>query len=187
MERRQGRGSIDELAMVKAAAWSWYQRGSGSGRERPEREYCSFSRTRRCPRPSRYKLEAMNYDYSSAASPSRSEVRSNSHLLDAYEIERISRQLDSYKEGRNLEENNGFLGYGEPRASDVKTKTEKKQRSKRKSGFWKGHAVAVCGSRINDVVEIRRDLSAGRPPEKHVGVVCVANCRPRTVIHRHGL
>ena len=58
MERRKSRAaSLDPSAVVKAAAWAWYQRGSGS--EGKSISEFDARRGRHAPIPSRYKLEAM--------------------------------------------------------------------------------------------------------------------------------
>ena len=57
MERRKSRASLDPSAVVKAAAWAWYQRGSGS--EGKSISDFDATRARHAPIPSRYKLEAM--------------------------------------------------------------------------------------------------------------------------------
>ncbi|GAY43702.1 hypothetical protein CUMW_076500 [Citrus unshiu] len=58
MAKKKPRSSTDELAVVKAAAWAWYQRGSGS-EGKPMGDF-DVARTRRVVyKPSRYKLEAM--------------------------------------------------------------------------------------------------------------------------------
>ncbi|OWM64376.1 uncharacterized protein LOC116207767 [Punica granatum] len=59
--RRRARGSApDEVALIRAAAWAWYQQGSGSQgiNKPPTREY-DITRTRRVYQPSRYRIEAI--------------------------------------------------------------------------------------------------------------------------------
>uniref|UniRef100_A0A5B7BL30 Uncharacterized protein n=1 Tax=Davidia involucrata TaxID=16924 RepID=A0A5B7BL30_DAVIN len=180
-------GSIDDddesSAIVKAAAWAWYQHGSGS-EERPMRQQADDHK------PTRFKLEAIERSQSHSTNPM---LLSPSHstdisLLDSYEIERISRQLDCYIDYYNTQYYGGRLFGGdhlgrrriivssppESEASGMKSK-KKSMKAKR---FWLRHGV-VCGSR-DDVVERRGLGGGGRPPEKHVAVVKVANCRPRT-------
>lgn len=132
MERRKHRGSnLDELAKVKAAAWAWYQNGSGA-EGRPMREY-DLARTQRTSKPSRYKLEAMKVHQeqedlilkqmpSSSSSPlirpSSSSGRSSTtvvgekSLFDTYEIERISRELHSYIHSSRIENLKSIFGGG---------------------------------------------------------------------------
>uniref|UniRef100_A0A5B7BEM9 Uncharacterized protein n=1 Tax=Davidia involucrata TaxID=16924 RepID=A0A5B7BEM9_DAVIN len=192
MERRKPKGSIGESAIVKAAAWAWYQHGSGS-EGRPILEH-DVTRTRRAHEPSRYKLEAiktaqeaMEGSYSST-SPILGPSHSDISLLDAYEIERISRQLDYYIESSDAEYY-GRLFDGDHRGTHRRIVSmlpeseasggmkNKKMSKKVPKGFWHRRGVVVCGSR-NDVVETR-GLEGGRPPEKRAAVVKVANCRPR--------
>lgn len=49
-----GGGGGDNLAVVKAAAWAWYQRKEG----KPIMREFEITRAPRTPRPSRYKIEA---------------------------------------------------------------------------------------------------------------------------------
>ncbi|KAJ8504194.1 hypothetical protein OPV22_005080 [Ensete ventricosum] len=87
-----GAATEDELATTKAAAWAWYQRGSGSdGRGVGEFDLggrggaASAAGAGRKQRPSRYKLEAL------AASEEKPRPVP---LLDVYDIERITRELE---------------------------------------------------------------------------------------------
>ncbi|KAE9450096.1 hypothetical protein C3L33_18001, partial [Rhododendron williamsianum] len=82
----------DELAVTRAAAWAWYQRGSGS-EPKPASEFGLTRTHHRVPNPTRYKLEAER---------SRSSTSDHgSHLLDSYEIDSISRHLERYIERVN--------------------------------------------------------------------------------------
>ncbi|KAG5529704.1 hypothetical protein RHGRI_030172 [Rhododendron griersonianum] len=82
----------DELAVTRAAAWAWYQRGSGS-EPKPVSEFGLTRTHHRVPNPTRYKLEAER---------SRSSTSDHgSHLLDSYEIDSISRHLERYIERVN--------------------------------------------------------------------------------------
>ncbi|TKY47388.1 hypothetical protein E2542_SST29448 [Spatholobus suberectus] len=95
IERKKPQDNTDELAIVKAAAWAWYQHGSGSeGKAKTEFD---VTRAQRVPRPSRYKLEAMRM---AKEVPS---IHTNKPLLDTYEVQCISRQLDRLiiESGRN--------------------------------------------------------------------------------------
>ncbi|KAI8536511.1 hypothetical protein RHMOL_Rhmol10G0262900 [Rhododendron molle] len=188
----------DELAVTRAAAWAWYQRGSGS-EPKPTSEF-GITRTRhRVPNPTRYKLEAER---------SRSSTSDHgSHLLDRYEIDSISRHLERYIERVN----NGDLG-SHRRAvfspgSDVsgvikkeakkvearenwpehksyqKTKEEEKKKSSK--GFWLTRHGVACGGSRDDVVEFgRRVVRERRAPEKGgggaIGVAAAVISRPRT-------
>ncbi|KAJ6827022.1 serine/arginine repetitive matrix protein 1-like [Iris pallida] len=82
-QEQQGGGAADELSLVKAAAWAWFQHGSGCSHSKPVDDGLTRTRTRRRPgdpRPSRHRLETL--------SPP------GSHLLDRYEIEQITKELN---------------------------------------------------------------------------------------------
>ncbi|KAJ6806664.1 putative protein FAR1-RELATED SEQUENCE 12 [Iris pallida] len=86
-QEQQGGGAADartgELSRVKAAAWAWYQHGSGCSHSKPIDDSLTRTRTRRGPddpRPSRHRLETL--------SPP------GSLLLDLYEIEQITKELN---------------------------------------------------------------------------------------------
>ncbi|PQM42429.1 uncharacterized protein Pyn_31634 [Prunus yedoensis var. nudiflora] len=120
MERRKSKGSCnDELALVKAAAWAWFQHGSGTD-VKPVMPEFDVRRTCHAPyKPSRYKLEAMiisninkqGMEFEGLKSPSVVESNSDHSLLDTYEIECISRKLDQLIEssGDKGELSKGFL------------------------------------------------------------------------------
>ncbi|KAJ4972799.1 hypothetical protein NE237_005973 [Protea cynaroides] len=90
--RRQPKTSttLDELAVVQAAAWAWYQHGSGS-EAKPVREF-DLIRTQTAPRPSRFKLEA------DENTKMKGSINS---LLDPYEVGRISKHLEYLIESSN--------------------------------------------------------------------------------------
>ncbi|XP_047974543.1 uncharacterized protein LOC125216813 [Salvia hispanica] len=127
--------SVDESGLAKSAAWAWYERGSGSeGRE------VDLWRSKPEPKPSRYKLEALR-------NLQRDQDHMNSttnSLLDNYEIERISMELNHYIQASNAKHHGG----GDP-PNNVFLK--RKNMAKR---FWWRH-VPACGSSRNDVVEPR--------------------------------
>ncbi|EHA8587222.1 hypothetical protein COCNU_scaffold001635G000010 [Cocos nucifera] len=129
----------DELALVKAAAWAWYQRGSGN-EGRPGREFGIARGGTACsPRPSRYQLEAL-----AKVSGSREPGPGTSNsLLDLYEIERITRELDRLIAASSAADDH------RARRKEVE---KRKVAARRTSGFWMRHAVAICGTR-GDVVE----------------------------------
>ncbi|KAK3198405.1 hypothetical protein Dsin_021820 [Dipteronia sinensis] len=65
-DKKTPRGGIanntDALSIVKAAAWAWYQHGSGSGRKPDQGEFVITRTTDQRVanyKPSRYKLQAM--------------------------------------------------------------------------------------------------------------------------------
>ncbi|XP_010271359.1 PREDICTED: uncharacterized protein LOC104607415 [Nelumbo nucifera] len=184
MERRKPRGSTDELAVVKAAAWAWYQHGSGSeGKPMPEFD---LARIRRPAIPSRYKLEALRMaDYSTEGSTSPAPTVSPSYtdsnsLLDPYEIQRISQQLDYFIETSSVKffRESSVREQGRRKTmTPLETYASVKKMSKKLNGFWLRHAAVVCGS-SGDVVEAGV-LGGQRRPLKHVSVVSFPNCRPR--------
>ncbi|KAL3527445.1 hypothetical protein ACH5RR_012101 [Cinchona calisaya] len=180
MERRRSssKRSIDELALVKAAAWAWYEHGSGS-EGRVMREY-DLEKSKRAPKPSRYKIEAMK-EYEETPPPLKpkddhellsplqsasvsplstiSSKQSEISLLDDYEIERISKELDYYIESSQAEYFRSLIGsahhkkvvsFSESGTSERKSK----QKNKISRRFWFKDA-AVCGSRQDDVVDGR--------------------------------
>lgn len=158
MERKKTRGSIDEFAIIKAAAWAWFQRGSGS-EGKPIREF-DFTNLHTPPKPSRYKLEAMEISSCENESLLASDNSGDSSsLLDTYEIERISRELDFYIESSSGR--HGGVVSGDRRLhrrvvalseSDASGMIGKGKGRKLMKGFWFSHA-AVCGSRDDVVVD----------------------------------
>ncbi|XP_050228876.1 uncharacterized protein LOC126678051 [Mercurialis annua] len=108
MEKKKRRSSTilaNDLTVVKAAAWAWYQHGSGSeGKSIREFDVTNHHHHHnQAFRPSRYKLEAAKkikeYSNNQESSSTSSQIPSPVHtednsLLDAYEVERISEQLD---------------------------------------------------------------------------------------------
>ncbi|KAA8547689.1 hypothetical protein F0562_004118 [Nyssa sinensis] len=134
MERRKPSKTIDELAIVKAAAWSWYQRGSGS-EGRLMREY-DVTRTCRAHAPSRYKLEAMRKAQDSPISGGSSSVTDTS-LLDTL----FNGDGGGHRRIVSLPESEAISGV-------IKNK---KMMRKKVKGFWVWPG-GVCGSR-DDVVE----------------------------------
>ncbi|KAJ0987259.1 hypothetical protein J5N97_005615 [Dioscorea zingiberensis] len=118
-----------ELSLVKAAAWAWYQHGSGNhGNAFRETE---LRRHARSPRPTRYKREAFR------AASSDSELSANL-LFDPYEIERITRHLERLIVASTN---------GRDRAKGKEAET-----GKRENGFWMRNGQAICGAR-GDAVE----------------------------------
>ncbi|KAM7519837.1 hypothetical protein LguiB_018799 [Lonicera macranthoides] len=146
----------NDLAIVKAAAWAWYQRGSGSD-GRPMTEH-DFTRSHRAYVPSRYKLEAMkrtcqeSTTKGSHSSPSllSSPSYTDNSLFDHYEIERISRELDYYMESSGSQRSHRREAAWPEREKSGKKKS-KSGNSKKKSGFWSMRGGVVCGSK-DDVV-----------------------------------
>ncbi|XP_042483925.1 uncharacterized protein LOC122064283 [Macadamia integrifolia] len=152
MERRKHKASTDELDVMKAAAWEWYQHGSGS-EGKTVREF-DLTRPRRSPGPSRYKLEVMRMADDNTEEGS-SQSRSIISLLDPYEVGRISKHLEYLIESTRdnyYDESHSSTGYQDRKKEgslpESKKKKKKEKNSKRFNGFFS------CGSR-GDVVEGR--------------------------------
>ncbi|KAE9596131.1 hypothetical protein Lal_00030909 [Lupinus albus] len=144
-ERKKLKHGNDELAVVKAAAWAWYQHGSGSESKAVSVFDASTSRNHHAPRPSRYKLEAllrMEKEEEEAASS----IHTNKTLLDAYEIESISRHLDNFieLESKQNKVDNGS-NPGNASLGNGGGKMKKKMRRLRHGG--------ICGT-LKDVFDI---------------------------------
>ncbi|KAJ1398159.1 hypothetical protein SESBI_31274 [Sesbania bispinosa] len=167
IERRKPQESTDELAIVKAAAWAWYQHGSGS--EGKAMSEFNVSKTQHATRPSRYKLEAMNITKEAKEGPL---FHPNKSLLDTYEVQSISRHLDRLIESAHNKvgnSNNSANNAASISMDNGKRKMNKKKRMSK--GFWPRHAV-VCGG--GDDVVHGNALSAKRVP-----VVNLAKCLAR--------
>ncbi|KAH7656033.1 hypothetical protein IHE45_18G052600 [Dioscorea alata] len=130
----------DELAITKAAAWAWYQHGSGKGHN-SFRETELTRPTRSPSHPTRYKLETLLASASASASesdsdsdpdPKLSSPGSANSLFDHYEIERISRHFE--------------------RLISASDNGRDRAKGKQVNGFWMRRGVAICGARA-DVVE----------------------------------
>lgn len=210
MEKRRPRGSTDKLAAVKAAAWAWYQHGSGSGSDgTPAREYVA-ARPHHVPRPSRYKLEAMRSKTKEGVLPlidDNFKPQSNRvSLLDAYEIRSISRHLDSlidqysigdhgddHKDNQDFRLNEALISDVDDHHSMVMEKRKKKKNSRKMvnlRGLWIRHAAAMCSTR-EGVVETaaiwngRRQQTEGS--RRVLPVVMAATCRPwNNIMHSRG-
>ncbi|WCJ25184.1 hypothetical protein M5689_007090 [Euphorbia peplus] len=172
MEKNKRRNTTsDDLAIVKAAAWAWYEHGSGS-EGKLMREYdATTNLLRPHNKPSRYKIEAMknmiqqpNYSTSTTTPIHDHEREYSKHhsLLDSYEVESISKQLDYLI----LSSSNRFDRFDNKDRKDVdlpkSNKLVKKNQNQKKSllkGLWSRHSV-VCGTR-DDVVS--RALVRTRP------------------------
>ncbi|KAL6959612.1 hypothetical protein U1Q18_039766 [Sarracenia purpurea var. burkii] len=192
--RRKPRGIADELSITKAAAWAWYQRGSGSDVGNPAPEYDPARTRRSAPQSSRYKVEAIRtsqpaMEGSNSPRPLLNPFHNEdniSHLLDRYEIERIRRQLDSFREASNGESGivSGFVGGHRIRRGVVslpetdmgEMKKKKKKNRERMMWFsWLRHG-RTCGGSTDDVVEqLTRGFRNRRPPEEHGTAVDIAN------------
>eukprot|EP00262_Sarcandra_glabra_P016706 TRINITY_DN552_c1_g1_i2.p1 TRINITY_DN552_c1_g1~~TRINITY_DN552_c1_g1_i2.p1 ORF type:complete len:189 (+),score=15.01 TRINITY_DN552_c1_g1_i2:100-666(+) len=183
MEKRKPRESADELALAKAAAWAWYQRGSWS-EGKPISEL-DLRKTRRQPLPSRYKLEEEQQqnsdvdDHVEASEPHSfavSPAHTDTSLLDSLEIERISRQLDSLLEySRRVFTDGSSSPYvdGRDRPRFVSSPDNGSRTSKmagKVNGFWLRHAVGICSS-SGGMVEASILGRGTRRPKQHGSVV----------------
>lgn len=125
----------DELALTKAAAWAWYQHGSGNGHNSSFREPELIRPTRSPTHPTRYKLEALlaaESESDSDSDPKISSPGSANSLFDHYEIERISRHFE--------------------RLISASANGRDRAKGKQVNGFWMRRGVAICVARV-DVVE----------------------------------
>lgn len=175
----------DESAVVKAAAWAWYEHGSRGGSQSgkpilPTREYdvaCRMSH--RAATASRYKLEAMAKQGEGPINVHRNvgsrDDGGSSGLLDTYEIESISREMDGLIQSTTSNSTGGHM-----MMMTTKKQQQKNKKNKWTSGIWPRHAV-VCGSSGEDVLAVEtRALGDGllrRPQNRLVPIVSMANCR----------
>lgn len=167
MERRKHRGSnLDELAIVKAAAWAWYQNGSGAeGKSRREYDLSTtHHQFQTTPKPSRYKLEAMMMTTKKVHHHQEEQKASNSSngneksLFDTYEIERISRELHSYMESSRMEHLMKSFGNKKFVSLLSQENGNKNNNKSLRKGFW----PVICGGSGNDVIVEARRISFGR-------------------------
>lgn len=117
-----GGGGGDDLAVVKAAAWAWYQRKEG----KPIMREFDLTKAPKTPRPSRYKIEAtknmilsenkvLAENRVSKSSlwytnyPFRGDQETQySRLLDTYEIKNISKRLNIDDSNLSVSSNSVF-------------------------------------------------------------------------------
>lgn len=162
MDKRIPKKNVDELAVVQAAAWAWYQHGSGY-EGKATREF-DLTRGHQNLKPSRYKLEAMKKNESDPCSstwePSSLVLLSPTHtdmsLLDSYEIGRIAKQFNSILDSSNIcGDRSGYgggSGYREKGSTMSENGTIKKKMAGKIDGFWLRHAIGICSTR-GEVVE----------------------------------
>lgn len=114
VERKKPQETTDELAIVKAAARAWYQHGSGS-KAKAKSEF-EVTRSQSLARPSRYKLEAMRMAKETTS------VHTIKPLLDSYEVQCISKQLDRLikESGNNNADNSDRKDNGNRRMENKK-------------------------------------------------------------------
>ncbi|XP_050387455.1 uncharacterized protein LOC126803753 [Argentina anserina] len=120
---RKHSSARNELALIKAAAWAWYEHGTGL-EGKSLREF-DIRRSFHDPKPSRFKLQAKKLaeqgskdmddglsDLSPGTSSGRAETVDDHSLLDRYEIESISRRFDQLMESsgdKGRPSSKGFL------------------------------------------------------------------------------
>ncbi|KAJ8763022.1 hypothetical protein K2173_023227 [Erythroxylum novogranatense] len=171
---KDGTHNDDDLSFVKAAAWAWYQHGSGS-EGKPMREF-DITRSRQVYRPSRYKLEALmmrtkakTKEGSQTPSPAHSHDNS---LLDNFEVDSTSKQLDRLAESRGNGLSSSFLDLrgihqqkGKPLHNGVKAMTKQKKKNAVMEIFRLRHPV-LCGTRddVNRRVLVGRQLPESPVP-----------------------
>ncbi|KAK1302862.1 hypothetical protein QJS10_CPB12g01373 [Acorus calamus] len=159
--------TTDELALVKAAAWAWYMRGAGA-EDDPSREF-GLARERRPPQPTRFKLEAgrasaatttttsPSLSSSSTGSLPPSPAHTDNSLLDAYEVEMITRQLDLFIASGNSV---SYQSIKKKRDKDNKCYSSWSGRSL--NGFWLRQAMGMCRPARGDVVEAKVPARSAR-------------------------
>ncbi|KAH6803766.1 hypothetical protein C2S51_032013 [Perilla frutescens var. frutescens] len=170
--------SADELALTKSAAWAWLEHGSGCNvRSPPEFD---VSRAKFDAKPSRYKAESVRK--LKEKTPIKSTTHSNNgyySLLDRYDIERISRQLDYYIESsrRPNRRDGGYDGRRAEAEAEMKSKHGGK---KVRKGLWLGsHAPLACGTSRDEVVNIECSRRRRSLEKRRATAVEVVGCRPR--------
>ena len=136
--------NTNDLSFVKAAAWAWYQHNSGSKGKTITEFHATV--THHEPRPSRYRLEAMRTAMEAREGSPNLHAKKLS-LLDEYEVQSISRQLNS------LVEDSHHKPFNDADNNSTNGRTQKKKNEKKKvrKGFWLRHG-AVCGGE-KDVVD----------------------------------
>lgn len=168
------RGSFtDDLALTKSAAWAWLEHRSGSRSRSLSQSMPEFdvSKTTFNSTTSRYKVEAVRKVQEKPKSSGYS-------LLDRYDIERISRQLDHYIES-SLPNHRGCRK-AEAEAAEMKSKHGGRKVPK---GLWLGpHVPMACGSSRDEVVD-RTSIEYSRRrrllEKRRAVAVEVVGCRPR--------
>ncbi|KAK6280249.1 hypothetical protein POUND7_020516 [Theobroma cacao] len=190
---KKKRSSSDGLAQVKAAAWAWYQHGSGS-EGKPIREF-DITRTERASssRPSRYKLEAMrnntgkgNHSMEMEGSPSQTprsspNIQTQNSPLDSYETKSISKRLNHLIEFGGIKFYKELLGIDGDYQKNLCTDGARSgsDRKKTSNKYLKGFLLrrkVVCGRRQD--VDDRAVSDDRRRLEKQM-----VNPKPRESAH----
>nr|XP_004490846.1 uncharacterized protein LOC101510325 [Cicer arietinum] len=141
----------EELSLVKAAAWAWYQHGSGSCHDHQEASSeFHVTRIHRTPRPSRYKLEL-----EAIQSMEKEVIKEEYSLLDAYEVQSISSHLNRLLESNN-NNNHNYKKIVNSMSNNIAIKSvddgiQRTKKKKIRKGFFLKHG-AMCG-REGDVVD----------------------------------
>ncbi|XWS75376.1 hypothetical protein CRYUN_Cryun01aG0081500 [Craigia yunnanensis] len=141
MDKKKQKSCSDKLALVKAAAWAWYQHGSGS-EGKPMREF-DITRTERASKPSRYKLEAIRNN-TMEGSQTPSPIHTDNSLLDSYEIEIISKRLDDLIEFGGIKFYDELLSIDGDYQKNLVLDSGRKKKSSKLKRFLLRRAV-VCG------------------------------------------
>ncbi|EOY03039.1 Tetratricopeptide repeat-like superfamily protein [Theobroma cacao] len=190
---KKKRSSSDGLAQVKAAAWAWYQHGSGS-EGKPIREF-DITRTERASssRPSRYKLEAMrnntgkgNHSMEMEGSPSQTprsspNIQTQNSPLDSYETKSIAKRLNHLIEFGGIKFYKELLGIDGDYQKNLCTDGARSgsDRKKTSNKYLKGFLLrrkVVCGRRQD--VDDRAVSDDRRRLEKQM-----VNPKPRESAH----
>lgn len=129
----------DDWAMAKAAAWAWYKRRSDDARASPESDLGRF--IRRQKPPSRYKQEATAAKTAAAAADEVGPTGVSVPLLDLYEIERITRQLERFIVGGGTQRKEAAVTASPSPPSPSTPSTTPTRKAGRK---WACHASRIC-------------------------------------------
>ncbi|XP_042423782.1 uncharacterized protein LOC122011455 [Zingiber officinale] len=147
--RRSSAADADRLAMPKASAWAWYnyKHGSGAVDARDTVSETDLSRlNHRRPRlPSRFKREAITTGSTATAEEEEEEPGTAGvvPLMDSYEIERITRELERIIGGGGARRREAAAATATPPPS---CSAFPAMMLRRKAGkTWARHAVGICG------------------------------------------
>ncbi|CAL1413376.1 unnamed protein product [Linum trigynum] len=179
-------GDDENLALVKAAAWAWYQHGSGSSQGKQavaEFDFAAKPKPAAADMPSRYRVEAMvaantpvtetKNEQASSLSSSPAIRTGHYSLLDSHEIQSISRQLGSHM--AEPSRSSRYLDQQETSAKEEKKKPADSRRMRQRQ-------VIMCRAG-QDVEESALVSMAKRYPSSsakgQVPVVGMEACRPR--------
>lgn len=155
--------ATDDLAAVKAAAWAWYQHGSGSESTTKSMREFGHTRATTLPKPSRYRLESIRFAQNLVQDFSQTPDTHNS-LLDSYEVASISKRLSDLLHPTHR--NNFSFGNFESEILDLGRQIEgKTPKPKMKfGGLWRRSSV-VCG-KMEDVIVANLVRSPEKSPRR---------------------